>query len=339
MNDTELIDGIVVDKERAHPNMPSTIKKAKILLVESALEMKETESDTKINISSPDQLKAFMDQEENMLKGMVKKIEELGVNVVFCQKGIDDMICHLLAKKGVYATRRVKRSDLEKLSRATAAQIITDLDDATKEEMGYAGIVEELKVGDEQMTFVKECKNPKSVTLLLRGGTEHVIDELNRSIDDALGDLRSVIEDGTIVAGGGAPEIEIAKLIRKYSQTISGREQLAIKSFADAMEIIPRTLAENAGMDPIDILVKMKAKHEEGEKWAGVDVLENKISKMWDLGVIEPLRVKKQAIKSATEVATTLLRIDDVIAAGKSLKDKGMPAGMSGMPQGMEGMM
>ncbi|MDD5417944.1 MAG: thermosome subunit alpha [Candidatus Nanoarchaeia archaeon] len=339
MEETELIDGIVVDKERAHPNMPDIVKKANVLLLESALEVKETESDTKINISSPEQLRAFMDEEEKTLRDMVKKIKELKATVVFCQKGIDDVVQHLLAKEGILAVRRVKRSDIEKLSRATGGQIVTKLEDAVKEDIGYAGLVEELKVGDEQMTFVRECKNPKAVTLLLRGGTEHVIDELERSIDDALGDLRAVIEDQKVVAGGGAPEIEVSRLIRKYSETISGREQLAIKAFADALEIIPRTLAENAGMDPIDILIKLKAKHEEGMRWAGVNVFDNKVSDMWELGVIEPLRVKKQAMKSSAEVATTILRIDDVIAAGKlKNKDAGMPRGMGGMPD-MEGMM
>ena len=336
ISDTELIQGVTVDKERVHSEMPREVKGAKILLLDSSLEVKETESDTQIRINTPDQLKAFVEQEERELKEMVERVKKTGANVVFTQKGIDDIAQHFLSKAGIYACRRVKQSDIEKLAKATGAKIVSNIKDASEKDLGYAGLVEERKISGEAMTFVRDCKNPKAVTILIRGGTEHVIDEVERAIEDAIGDLAAVIETGKIVAGGGAPEIEVYKELRKYAASLGGREQLAVNAFADAMESIPRTLAENAGLDPIDILVNIKAAHEDGQIWAGVDVNSGKIVDMLKMHVVEPLKVKTQAIKSASEVSIMILRIDDVIAAGKLGKGGPggpMPGGMPGMPE------
>jgi len=333
VGDTELIQGITIDKERVHSEMPKTIKDAKIVVLEVPLEVKETDSDTQIRINTPEQLKAFMEEEESQLKKMVEKIKEVGANVVFCQKGIDDVAQHFLAKAGIYACRRVKRSDIEKLAKATGAKIVSNIEDLTENDVGFAGLVEEKKISGEAMTFVRNCKNPKAVTILIRGGTEHVVDEVERAIQDAIGDLSAVLENNKIVAGGGAPEVEIAREIRKFATSLGGREQLAVQAFADAIESIPTTLAENAGLDPIDMLVNLKAAHEDKKVWAGIDVANGKIIDMYEEDVIEPLKVKIQAIKSASEVAIMILRIDDVIAAGKLSKDSGSPQG------GMPGMM
>ncbi|MFH1591345.1 MAG: thermosome subunit alpha [archaeon] len=327
VDDTELVQGIVVDKERVHPGMPKTVKNAKIALIDSALEIKSTETDAKIQINDPSQLQAFLDQEEHMLQEMVDRIENTGATVVFCQKGIDDIAQHFLSKRGIYAVRRVKKSDMEKLSRATAAKITTNLDDIEKGDLGFAGTVEEKKVGDEQMTFVRGCRNPKAVSILIRGATEHVIDEVKRAMDDALGDIAAGLMDGKVVAGAGAPEIELARQLRKYADSFSGREQLAVQAFADAVEIIPRTLAENAGLDPIDVLTEMKSAHDKGRKWAGIDVFSGKVIDSWRAGVLEPLKIKTQAVSSAAEVAVMILRIDDVIAAGQGKDGGGMPPG------------
>ncbi len=338
IEDSELIQGIILDKEKVNPNMPRVVKNAKITLIDCAIEIKSTETEAKIQISSPEQMEAFLDQEEKMLRNMVEKVVASGATVVFCQKGIDDTAQHFLAKAGIYAARRVKKSDLEKLAKATGARIVTSLDDLSKEDLGHAGIVEEVKVGEEEMSYVKECKNPKAVTLLIRGGTQHVVDEVQRAMTDALGDIRAAIKDGKVVAGAGAPEVELARNLRLFSNTLSGREQLAVLAFADAVEIIPRTLAENAGLDPIDMLTDLKSKHDKGGKWAGIDVFEGKVVDAWKAGVIEPLKIKTQAVKSASEVAELILRIDDVIAAsgsGKANPHGGMPPGMGGM----EGMM
>ncbi|MCD6547404.1 MAG: TCP-1/cpn60 chaperonin family protein [Nanoarchaeota archaeon] len=321
VGDTELIKGITIDKERVHPEMPRIVENAKILVLDTAIEVKDPESDTQIRINTPEQLRAFIEEEERQLKEMVDKIKEVGANVVFCQKGIDDIAQHFLAKAGIYACRRVKQSDIEKLAKATGAKIVSNIEDLKPEDLGYAGLVEEKKIAGEAMTFVRNCKNPKSVTILVRGGTEHVVDEVERAIQDAIGDLAAVLETKKIVAGGGAPEIEAAKEIRKYATTLSGREQLAALAFAEALEAIPRTLAENAGLDPIDIIVNLKAAHEEGKIWAGVDVESGEIKDMFEMDVIEPLKIKTQAIKSASEVAIMILRIDDVIAAGKLSKE------------------
>ncbi len=333
VDQTELVEGIVIDKEGVHSSMPKFIKNAKIALVDSALEIKNTEIDAKIQINDPSQIQAFLDQEEKMLRDMTEKIEKSGANVVFCQKGIDDAAQHFLAKKNILAVRRVKKSDMEKLARATTANIVTNLHELSSKDLGTAGVVEEKKVGDEGMTYVKECKKAKAVTVLVRGGTEHVVDEVKRALEDAIGDVSSAIDNGGIVAGAGAPEIEVSKHLKKVSQGLSGREQLAVSAFADAMEIIPRTLAENAGLDPIDVLTMLKSAHDKGQRWAGIDVFTGKAMDAWKQGVIEPLKIKTQAISSASEVAVMILRIDDVIASGAGKEGPMPPAGMPGMPE------
>lgn len=333
---TELIEGIVLEKEAVHPSMPKLVKTPKIALLDCAIEIKDTEIDAKIEITDPSQMQAFLNQEETLLIEMVDRISASGANVVFCQKGIDDLAQHFLAKKNIYAARRVKKSDLEALSRATGARIVTSLKDLTSKDLGTAGMVEERKIGSEDMTFVTGCKNPKAVTILVRGGTEHVADEAKRALTDAIGDVAAALKIGKIVAGAGAPEIEVAKELRKYAESFSGREQLAISAFADALEVIPRTLAENAGMDPIDLLVELKAAHDKKQKWAGIDVFRGKIVDSWAVGVIEPLKIKTQALSSASEVARMILRIDDVIAGSqKGSNGSGMPS--PGMGGGMGG--
>ncbi len=335
VEETELIDGIVLDKEVVHPAMPKKIENAKILLIDAALEVKETETDAKIRITDPEMLQKFIEQEEKMIKEVVDKIVEAGANVVFCQKGIDDLAQYYLAKAGVLAVRRVKKSDIEKLSKATGAKILNDLRDVKPEDLGEAALVEERKVGEDKMVFVTGCKNPKAVTILVRGGTEHVVEEIARGIEDAVRVVGVALEDGKVVAGAGAPEIEVGMRLKEWAPTIGGREQLAVEAFATALEIIPKTLAENAGIDPIDVLVELKSAHEKGNKYAGVCVETGKIIDMKESGVIEPLRVKRHAIESATEVAVMILRIDDVIAAKGLDKEKG--AGGEG-PEGMGGM-
>jgi thermosome len=338
MNDTKLINGIVVDKEVVHPGMPKRVEKARIALLDTPLEIEKTEFDAKINIESPEQMDAFLKQEETMIKDMVEKIVKIGANVVVAQKGVDDLAQHFLARKQILTVRRVKKSDVEKLAKATGAKIITNLNDISPKDLGYADLVEERKIGDDKMTFIEGCKNPKAVAILIRGGTERIVAEAERSIHDALCVARDVVREPKIVAGGGAPELEVAKQLRDYAQTFSGREQLAVTSYAEALESIPLTLAENAGLDPIDILSELRARHEKGEIWAGVEVLEGKAKNMEKAGVFEPLAVKKQIIKSATEAATMILKIDDIIASGKtkgpSMPPKG-PPGMGGMgPEG-----
>jgi len=326
--DSELIQGILLDKERVHPGMPKLVKNARIALLDAALEIKNTEIEAKIQVTDPSQLQAFMDQEEAMLRKMVDIVVKSGANVVVCQKGIDDMAQHFLAKAGIYAVRRVKRSDLEALARATGGKIVTSLKDLSKDDLGAAGIVEEQTIGDEQMTYVKECKNAKAVTFLVRGGTQHVVDEVERAVKDAIGDISVSLKVGKVVAGAGAVEIALARELRRFANSLSGREQLAVNSFADSIEIIPRTLAENAGLDPIDMLTDMKSKHDKGMKWAGVDVFSGKVVDAWKAGVIEPLKTKTQAVKSASEVAEMILRIDDVIAgSGSKQAQPQMPPG------------
>jgi len=332
ITDSLLVSGVVIDKDRLHPSMPKSVTDARIALLNAAVEIEKTEVDAKIQITSPDQLQAFLDQEEKMLKDMVDKIVATGANVLFVQKGIDDLAQHFLAKAGIYTLRRVKKSDMEKLARATGGRVVTSIHEISKDDLGKAGLVEERKVSDEKMTFVKECDNPKSVSIILRGGTEHVVDELDRAMEDALRVVGVALEDKMLVAGGGAPEVELALRLRSCASTVGGREQLAIESFADAMEIIPKTLAENAGIDQIDTLVALRSAHEKGMKGAGLDMDTGMAVEMLKLGVVEPLRVKTQAIKSATEVAVMILRIDDVIAS------KSGPGGMGGMPGGMGGM-
>ncbi|MBW3019147.1 TCP-1/cpn60 chaperonin family protein [Candidatus Woesearchaeota archaeon] len=328
VEDSELIEGVVIEKEAVHSGMPKLVKNPKIALVDTAIEIRDTEIDAKIEIRDPAQMQAFLQQEENMLKEMVNKIVNSGANVVFCQKGIDDLAQHLLAKKGIFAARRVKKSDMDALARSTGAKIISTLDELSGSELGSAGQVEEIKIGDDEMTFVTGCQNPKSVTVLIRGGTEHVVDEAKRALTDAIGDVAAALKSGKVVAGGGAPEIELSKGLRKFADGLSGREQLAVSAFASALEVIPRTLAENAGLDPIDMLTEIKAAHDKGEKWAGIDLFAGKIIDCWKAGVIEPLKIKTQAVSSASEVARMILRIDDVIASGKQEQP---PQGMPGM--------
>ncbi len=332
-DDTELVRGIVIDKEVVHPAMPKFVKDAKIALVDAALEVKETETDAEIRITSPDQMQAFIEQEQKMLKDMVEKVVNSGANVLICQKGIDDVAQHYLSKKKILACRRAKKSDMEALAKATGGRIVTNLDDLAPEDLGYAKVVEEKKVAGESMTFIRDCKDPKAVTILVRGSTEHVVDEVDRSVEDAVGAVASSVEVGRIVAGAGAPEAEVAKRLRKFAEGFSGREQLAIKAFADAMEVVPRTLAENSGLDPIDILVELRAAHEQGKTTYGVGVFDGSVVDALSLGVIEPLKVKTQAIKSASEAAEMILRIDDVISASK-LGRGGMPMPPGGMPGG-----
>jgi len=321
--DTQLVNGIIIDKEVVHPGMPKRIAEAKIALLNCPLEVEKTEFNAEIRIRDPTQMKAFLDQETRMLKEMVEKIKAIGANVVFCQKGIDDMAQHFLAKEGILAARRVKQSDMEKLARATGGRIVTNLDDLKTEDLGTAGLVEERKVGDDKMIFVEKCKNPRSVAILIRAGLERMVDEAERAMHDALSVISDVIENNKIVAGGGAVEAEIAKHLRDYATTVGGREQLAIEAFAESIEIVPKTLAENAGLEPIDIMVELRAAHEKTDgQFMGVDVYNGKIVNMYEKGVIEPLAVKEQAIKSAAEAASMILRIDDVIAASKPKEEE-----------------
>ncbi len=331
VENTEMIEGVVIDKERVSEEMPRKVENAKIVLLDCALEVKGPEAETRISISSPEQLQSFLNREEDMLKGMVEKIKSVGANVVICQKGIDDVAQFYLARQGVYALRRVAQSDMRKLVKATGGKIVSNLKDLTEKELGFASVVEELKEGDEPMTYVRGCRNPKALTILIRGGTEHVVDEIERALKDGLGDVASVLKDNKVVAGGGAVEVELARRIRQYAKTIQGREQFAVEEFASALEFIPTTLAENAGLDPLNVLTELKASHDSGNKNFGLNLFSGKIEDTLIQGIIEPLKIKTQAIASASEVAIMILRIDDVIASGKR-KGQGMGAG------GMEGM-
>jgi archaeal chaperonin len=333
LKDTSLICGIVLDKEIVHSGMPKRLEKAKIALLDASMENEKPEMDTKINIESPEQIESFLQQEETMLKNMVDKVLASGANVIVCQKGIDDMAQHFMARKKVIAIRRAKKSDMEKLARATGAKIISNIDALSAADLGYAALVEERRIGDDKMTFIEGCKHPKAVTILIRGGTQRMNAEAERSIHDALCVVKDLLEEPKIVAGGSAPELEVAGVLRKYAQTMPGREQLAVSVFADALESIAVTLAENAGLDAVDILSELRARHQKGETWAGVDVLGGKVVDMTKINVFEPLTVKKQIIKSATEAATMILKIDDVIATAK-MKAPPMPPG-GGMPGGM----
>ncbi len=330
LRDTKLIQGIVLDKEVVHSGMPKRVENAKIALLDTPLEIEKTEFDAKINIESPEQMEAFLKQEEEMLRDMVEKIAAVGANVVLCQKGIDDMAQHFLARKGILAVRRIKKSDMEKLAKATGGKVITNMDDMTPEDLGYASLVEERKIGDDKMTFIEGCKHPRAVTILIRGGTERIVDEAERSLHDALCVVRDIVEEPKVLAGGGAPELEISKMLKRYAETLPGREQLAVRSFAEALEAVPVTLTENAGLDPIDILSELRARHEKGGTWAGIEVHSGKVQDMTEAGVFEPLAVKKQIIKSATEAASMILKIDDVIAAGKMKTPPTPPGGSRG---------
>lgn len=332
--ESQLVQGLVIDKEVVHTGMPKKVEKAKIALLDSALEIEKTEISAEIRIRDPNQMKAFLDQENKMLQEMVEKIKASGANVVFCQKGIDDMAQHFLAKEGILAARRVKQSDMEKLARATGGRIVSNLADLRAQDLGVAGFVEERKLGEDKMIFVEKCKDPRSVAIIIRAGLERMVDEAERAMTDALSVVSDVIETNKIVAGGGAVEVEVARELRNYATDVGGREQLAIESFADAMEIIPKTLAENAGLEPIDILVELRAAHGKPDgQYKGVNLFTGKVENMRDKGVVEPVIVKEQAIKSATESATMIIRIDDVIASTKPKEGPGAGKPPGGMPE------
>ena len=333
MENSYIVKGLIIDKEPVQPSMPKSVQNAKIALIDAPFEVKKTEIDAKIQITDPNQLNQFIAEEENMLKSMVQKVKESGANVVFCQKGIDDLAQHFLAKEGIYACRRVKKSDMERLGRSTGANIINKISELTADDLGYADTVELKKIEDEEMTFITGVKEPKTVSIMVRGGTKHVADEVERSLVDAWSVVRVAIEDGMMVTGGGSTAMEIAMQLRDYAASVGGREQIAIEAYASAMESIPRTLAENAGLDPIDVLIEMRKQHKVGKKYAGLNPYSGKVEDMKKLNVIEPYRIGKQAINSATDAAIMILRIDDVIAA------KGSPApqvGEGGMPPGMD---
>jgi len=314
ITDTALVKGIVLDKEIVHSGMPTKIQQAKIALINSALEIEKTEMTAEIRINDPTQMQMFLEEENRMLKSMVEKLHSIGTNVVICQKGIDDMAQHFLAKHGILAVRRVKESDMTKLAKATGGRISSNLDDITEKDLGLSDLVHQKKVESDKWVFVEGCKNPHSITLLIRGGSQRVVDEVDRSIHDALMVVKDVIEKPAIVAGGGAPEALLAAFLKDWSESFDGRQQLAIKKFAEALEIIPLTIAENAGMDPIDTMVSLRAKQSEGKKWSGINAKDGKVSDMLSLNIVEPVVVKEQIIKAATEAASMILRIDDVIA-------------------------
>jgi len=315
IKDTELVQGIVIDKEKVSHDMPSSIKNSKIALIDFPLELKNPEIDTKISVTSPEQLNSFITEEERSIKEMIEKVKLSGTNVIFCQKGIDDFAQYLLAKENIYACRRVARSDMEKISKATGGKIISNLNELSPFELGNADLVEEVRHGEDVLTYVRGCENPKALTILIHGGTEHVIEEVKRAVRDGLGDVACVIESGLVVPGGGAIEIELAKKLREFSQGLSGREQLAVEEFASAIEFVPTTLAENAGLDPIDTLTELRSRHDSGEKNAGLNLFTNRVENVLESKIIEPLKIKSQAINSASEVAMMILRIDDIISA------------------------
>ena len=328
ITDTTLVKGIVLDKEIVHSGMPTKIQKAKIALINTALEIEKTEMSAEIRINDPTQMQMFLEEENRMLKTMVDKLHTVGANVVICQKGIDDMAQHFLAKHGILSVRRVKESDMTKLAKATGGRITTNLDDISEKDLGTSELVHQKKVESDKWVFVEGCRNPQSVTLLIRGGTQRVVDEVDRSIHDALMVVKDVIERPAIVAGGGAPEALLAAFLKDWSESFDGRQQLAIKKFAEALEIIPLTIAENAGMDPIDTMVTLRAKQSEGKKWSGINAKDGKVGDMLSLNIVEPVVVKEQIIKSATEAASMILRIDDVIAISGAPGGAGGPPGM-----------
>lgn len=331
--DTQLVKGVIVDKEVVHPGMPKSLKNPKIALLDSALEIEKTEMSAEIRISDPTKMKLFLDQETEMMKNMVNKIKASGANVVLCQKGIDDMVQHFLAKESIMAVRRIKQSDMEKLARATGGRVITNLDDLKSQDLGSAGLVEERKFGEDKMVFIEGCKDPKAVGILIRGGLERLVDEVERALKDSLHVVADIVKKNKIVAGGGSIEMEVSKRLKEHATKVGGREQLAVEAFAEAVETIPKILAENAGLDPIDIMVALRSAHEKPDGlWMGVDVVTGKPVDMMKQGVIEPVVVKEQAIKSAVEAASMILRVDDVIAAAKTppMPPRGPPG--EGMP-------
>ncbi|MEM3625964.1 MAG: thermosome subunit beta, partial [Candidatus Micrarchaeaceae archaeon] len=325
--DTEFINGVLIDKEVVHPSMPKVLNNAKVALLDVAFEIEKTETDARIEITSPEQMQAFLEQEEKMLKEMVDKVAKTKANAIFVQKGIDDIAQHYMAKAGILAVRRVKKSDMEKLAKATGAKIVTSLADLSESDLGFAGLIEERKVADEQMVFVEKCKDPKSVTIFIRSSTQQVVNEVERALNDALGAVASAVEGRKYVIGGGSIEIDLANDLREYASEVGGREQLAMQAFADALEIVPKTLAESAGMDAIDTLVQLRTKHKGKDgKTLGVDVFRNRIADMEKLGVFEPTKVKEQAILSASEASEIILRIDDMISS-KGKAPAGGPQG------------
>ena len=348
IDESELIEGVVVGKDRVHDNMPPIKEEADIALLDTAIEVPETELDTEVNVTDPNQLQEFLDQEEEQLREMVDSVVAAGADVVLCQKGIDDMAQHYLAEEGILAVRRAKQSDIQALSRATGARVISNIEDITADDLGFAGTVAERQLDDDDKLFIEDVDDARSVTLVLRGGTEHVVDEVERAIEDALGVVASTLQDGKVLTGGGAPETALSLSLRDFADSVGGREQLAVEAFADAIDVVPRTLAENAGLDPIDSLVELRSQHDAGNNTVGLDAEEGEVGNL-EGEAVEPLGVKTQAIESATEAAVMLLRIDDVIAAG-DLKggsgddddDDAAPGGpgggMGGMGGGMGGM-
>jgi len=326
--DSELVQGLIIDKEVVHPNMPKRVEDARIAVIDTALEIEKTEFDARIRLRDPRQIKAFLDEEERLLREMVDKIVATGANVVMCQRGIDDLAQHYLMKKGVLAVRRIKMSDVERLSKATGAKIVTNLDEMSSDDLGSAELVKEVKIGEDTLIFVEGCKSPNAVSILIRAGFERMLDEAERSIRDGIGVLVDVFKENRVVAGGGAVEVELARRIRDFSTKVAGREQLAVEAFAEALEEIPTALSENAGLDPIDILVELRAAHaKEGGTWMGIDALSGKVVDMMAQGVLEPLIVKEQANKSAVEAASMILRVDELVASAKAPPEPRPPPG------------
>ena len=339
VDDCELIKGVVIDKTKAHNNMPNKVTDAKIALITRPIEFSKMELEAEISVSTPDELSKYLDQEEEIVRNIVKRIEASGANVVLCQLGIEDIAQHYLAKANILAVERVEKKDMEKIGRAIGANLITSVDDFDAHDIGSAGLVELKGHGEDKMLYITECSNPRAVSIIIRGGTEHVVDSTERALEDALRVVGVAIEDEKLVAGAGSPEVELALRLKEYASTLKGREQLAVEMFAEALEVIPKTLAENAGLDPIDMLVELRSQHEKGKKDAGLNVFTGEIENMWNNGVIEPLRVKTQAISSASETAIMILRIDDVLAAAGGGEGgaggMGNAGGMGGMPSGM----
>ncbi len=344
IDESELVEGVIIDKERVHENMPYAVEDANVALLDTAIEVPETELDTEVNVTDPDQLQQFLDQEEQQLEEYVDKLEDAGADVVVSQKGIDDMAQHYLAQRGILAVRRAKKSAIKALSRATGGRIVSNIDDISEDDLGFAGSVAQKDVAGDERIFVEDVEDAKAVTMILRGGTEHVADEVERAIEDSLGVVSVTLEDGQVLPGGGAPEAHLALELRDFADSVGGREQLAVEAFADAIDVVPRTLAENAGLDPIDSLVDLRSQHDSGNHQVGLDAYTGDTVNMVEEGVVEPLRVKTQAVESATEAAVMILRIDDVIAAGDlkgggtdSGGDEGGPGGAPGGPGGAPG--
>ncbi len=338
VDDCELIKGIVIDKNKAHHNMPNRVKDARIALITRPIEFSKMELEAEIKISTPGELAQYLDKEEQIVKGIVDRIASNGANVVLCSLGIDDIAQHFLAKENILAVERVDKKDIDKLARATGANLITSVDDFSVSDIGSAGLVELRGHGEEKMLYITECSNPRAVSILIRGGTEHVVDSTERALEDALRAVGTAIEDGKLVAGAGSPETELSLRLKEYAASLKGREQLAVTKFAEALEVIPRTLAENAGLDPIDMMAELRSQHENGNKDGGLNVFAGQVENMWEKGVIEPLRVKTQAISSATEAAIMILRIDDVLAATGGGEGSPEACGPGGAPCGMGGM-